>query len=362
MAQSSSAARLDNRPSLTLTRRLRARPEKVYAAWTEPENLLKWFAQSQAKPDSLRADLDVRVGGRYRISFTDEKSGEYHEVGGVYREVVPNQRLEFSWAWHSTPERESLVTVEIKPDAVGTLLTFHHEQFADEKARDNHAGVGASFLDELETGHRLNAREEHPMQPHKVVSREEWIEARKAHMAHEKEFTHARDRLSAERRALPWVKVDKAYTFDGPNGKVTLSDLFKGRNQLVVQHVMFAPDWDAACKSCSFWADGFERMVPHLAARDTTMIAISLAPVAKLEAFKKRMGWTFDWISSGNNDFNYDYGVSFTPEQIKAGNAKYNYRNHPALRPRDCPASACSTATKQATSSTPIPPTPAASI
>jgi len=163
------------------------------------------------------------------------------------------------------------------------------------------------------------------MQPHKIVSKEEWIEARKAHMAHEKQFTKARDALSEERRALPWVKVDKTYAFDGPNGKITLADLFKGKSQLVVQHVMFAPDWDEACKSCSFWADGFERMVPHLAARDTTMIAISLAPLAKLEAFKKRMGWTFDWVSSGTNDFNHDYGVSFTREQIDAGQAKYNY-------------------------------------
>ena len=163
------------------------------------------------------------------------------------------------------------------------------------------------------------------MQPHKIVSREEWIEARRTHMAHEKELLRQRDRLSEERRALPWVRVDKAYVFDGPNGKVTLADLFKGRPQLVVQHVMFRPDWEAACKSCSFWADGFERMVPHLAARDTTMIAISLADIEKLEAFKKRMGWTFDWVSSGNNDFNSDYGVTFTPEQIEAGVLKYNY-------------------------------------
>jgi predicted dithiol-disulfide oxidoreductase (DUF899 family) len=163
------------------------------------------------------------------------------------------------------------------------------------------------------------------MQPHKIVSREEWIEARKAHMAHERELIRVRDRLSEERRNLPWVKVDKNYVFDGPGGKVTLADLFKGRPQLIVQHVMYAPEWEAACKSCSFWADGFERMVPHLAARDTTMIAVSLAPVAKLEAFKKRMGWTFDWVSSGSNDFNYDYAVSFTPEQITAGDAKYNY-------------------------------------
>jgi predicted dithiol-disulfide oxidoreductase (DUF899 family) len=163
------------------------------------------------------------------------------------------------------------------------------------------------------------------MQPHKIVSRQEWIEARKAHMAREKELTRAREALAEERRGLPWVEVDKPYTFEGSNGTVTLADLFKGKPQLVVQHVMFAPDWDAACKSCSFWVDGFERMVPHLAARDTATAAVSLAPVAKLEAFKKRMGWTFDWVSSGNNDFNYDYGVSFTRGQIDAGQAEYNY-------------------------------------
>jgi predicted dithiol-disulfide oxidoreductase (DUF899 family) len=163
------------------------------------------------------------------------------------------------------------------------------------------------------------------MHQHKTVSREEWIEARKAHMAREKELTRLREELSEERRRLPWVKVDKDYVFEGPDGKLGFADLFAGRPQLVVQHVMFAPEWDAACKSCSFWVDGFERMVPHLAARDTTMVAVSRAPVAKLEAFKRRMGWTFDWFSSGGNDFNYDYGVSFTREQIDAGKAKYNY-------------------------------------
>ena len=163
------------------------------------------------------------------------------------------------------------------------------------------------------------------MQPHKIVSREEWIEARKAHMAHEKEFTKARDRLVEERQALPWVKVDQDYAFEGPNGKVGLAELFAGHNQLVVQHFMFAPDWDAGCKSCSFWADGFERMIPHLAARDTSMVAISRAPLQKLAAFKARMGWTFDWLSSGNGDFNYDYAVSFTPEAVKSGDKVYNF-------------------------------------
>lgn len=163
------------------------------------------------------------------------------------------------------------------------------------------------------------------MQPHRIVSREEWIEARKAHMAREKEFTRARDRLAEERRALPWVKVDKDYLFDGPNGRAELADLFNGRPQLVVQHFMFAPDWDAGCKSCSFWADGFERMIPHLAARDTTLVAVSRAPLAKLAAFKKRMGWTFDWHSAEGSDFNYDFAVSFTPEQIETGHTSYNF-------------------------------------
>src|SRR5258708_30511681 len=124
--------------------------------------------------------------------------------------------------------------------------------------------------------------EEPLKQAHKIVTRQEWIEARKAHLAHEKEYTNARDRLSAERRALPWVRVEQPYSFDGPCGQVTLADLFRGRSQLVVQHFMFAPDWDEGCKSCSFWADGFERMIPHLAARDTTLVAISRAPLQKL--------------------------------------------------------------------------------
>ena len=163
------------------------------------------------------------------------------------------------------------------------------------------------------------------MQPHQIVSREAWIAARKLHLAHEKELTQARERLNEERRALPWVKVVKDCVFDGPVGKATLGDLFKGRSQLVVQHFMFAPEWNEGCKICSFWADGFERMIPHLAARDTTLVAISRAPPAKIAAFKARMGWTFDWLSSGKGDFNYDYAVSFAPDAVKSGENIYNF-------------------------------------
>jgi uncharacterized protein YndB with AHSA1/START domain len=149
MVQSSAAARIDQRPSLTITRRLRASPQKVYAAWTHAENLIQWFA-AQAKPGSVKADLDVRVGGRYRISFTNQDNDEHHEVGGLYREVVPDARLQFTWAWHSTPERESLVTIEFKPDADGTLMIFRQEQFADQAARDNHERGWNKFFDVLE--------------------------------------------------------------------------------------------------------------------------------------------------------------------------------------------------------------------
>jgi uncharacterized protein YndB with AHSA1/START domain len=142
-------ADLANKPSLTLKRRLNAPPAKVYAAWTDPEKMIQWFGPSQVRAGSLNAELDVRVGGRYRISF-DSASGEYNQAGGVYREVVPNERLVFSWAWHSTPERESLVTVSLKAEGGGTLLTFHQEQFFDQAARDGHQRGWTEIFDKLE--------------------------------------------------------------------------------------------------------------------------------------------------------------------------------------------------------------------
>ena len=163
------------------------------------------------------------------------------------------------------------------------------------------------------------------MQEHSIVSREEWIEARKAHLAKEKEFTHLRDRLSAERRELPWVKIDKAYTFDGPGGQESLSDLFDGRSQLLIQHFMLGPDWQEGCPSCSFWADGYDGFVVHLAHRDVTMVSVSRAPLANIDAYKKRMAWSFKWVSSLDTDFNQDFNVSFTPEEIEKGEMYYNY-------------------------------------
>jgi predicted dithiol-disulfide oxidoreductase (DUF899 family) len=164
------------------------------------------------------------------------------------------------------------------------------------------------------------------MKNHQVVSREEWLIARKEHLAKEKEFTQLRDQLSHQRRALPWVKVEKEYVFDGPNGKETLADLFAGRSQLIVYHFMFHPSWDEGCKSCSFWADNFNNVIVHLNHRDVTMVAISKAPLARLEAFKRRMGWQFKWVSSFGTDFSRDYHVSFSEEEMAKKEMYYNYK------------------------------------
>lgn len=164
------------------------------------------------------------------------------------------------------------------------------------------------------------------MQDHKVVSREEWLVARKEHLANEKEFTRLRDQLSQDRRELPWVKVEKDYLFDGLNGKETLSDLFEGRSQLVIYHFMYGPNWEEGCPSCSFWADNFNGIVTHLNHRDINLVAVSRAPLDTLKAYKKRMGWRFKWVSSFGNDFNFDYHVSFTSEEMKKGEMFYNFR------------------------------------
>jgi predicted dithiol-disulfide oxidoreductase (DUF899 family) len=159
---------------------------------------------------------------------------------------------------------------------------------------------------------------------HKVVSRDEWIAARKAHLAKEKALTKARDQLSAERRALPWVKVEKTYVFDTPEGKKTLADLFDGRSQLIVYHFMLGPDWGEGCPSCSYLADHFDGAALHLPHRDVTLTVVSRAPLPEIAAYKKRMGWRFPWVSSYGRDFNYDFHVSFRPEQ-EEGEVYYNY-------------------------------------
>jgi predicted dithiol-disulfide oxidoreductase (DUF899 family) len=163
------------------------------------------------------------------------------------------------------------------------------------------------------------------MQPHRIVSREEWLDARKALLREEKEFTRLRDRLSAARRALPWVKVEKIYVFDTPAGRQTLAELFAGRSQLVIQHFMLGPDWKEGCVGCSFGADHIDGALVHLEHHDVSFAAVSRAPLAEIEAYKKRMGWRFKWVSSHGSDFNFDYHVSFRESDLAKGRVFYNY-------------------------------------
>ena len=163
------------------------------------------------------------------------------------------------------------------------------------------------------------------MPEHTVVSAAAWLAARQQLLLKEKEFTRLRDQLNQARRDLPWEAVTKPYVFDGPDGQQTLPELFDGRSQLVVYHFMFNPSWDDGCLHCSFWADNFNDIIVHLNHRDVTMIAVSHAPYPKLAAYEKRMGWNFKWVSAFGTDFNFDYHVSFTPEEVAAHSAFYNY-------------------------------------
>lgn len=166
---------------------------------------------------------------------------------------------------------------------------------------------------------------------HRVVSHEEWVKASTDFLAREKEFTRLRDELAEKRRALPWEEVTKTYAFEGSDGMRSLADLFEGRSQLIVYHFMFGPEWDAGCPHCSFWADNFNPVIVHLNQRDVTMLAISRAPLKKIEAYKKRMGWTFKWLSSNQTDFNFDFQASFKSEDVDAGTVFYNFKMQPPL-------------------------------
>jgi predicted dithiol-disulfide oxidoreductase (DUF899 family) len=162
-----------------------------------------------------------------------------------------------------------------------------------------------------------------------IVTRDQWITRRTALLACEKELTRLRDQVAAERRALPWVRVDRRYEFDTPEGRRALAELFEGRRQLLVQHFMLGPGWEAGCPGCSFMADHIEGAAVHLAQRDLTLLVVSRAPLAEIERFRQRMGWRFRWVSSCGTDFNHDFGVSFTPEEMARGEVDYNYTRQP---------------------------------
>jgi predicted dithiol-disulfide oxidoreductase (DUF899 family) len=160
---------------------------------------------------------------------------------------------------------------------------------------------------------------------HAVATHSEWLAAARELVAQEKAFTRERDKLSAKRRDMPWVEVDKLYTFHTPEGEKTLGDLFEGKSQLMVYHYMFAPGWDEGCPGCSFVSDHIDGALPHVESKDVKYVAVSRAPLAEFLPFKERMGWKFDWVSSAGTTFNYDFGVSFLPDDLSSGNVLYNY-------------------------------------
>ena len=175
------------------------------------------------------------------------------------------------------------------------------------------------------------------MHPMRTASREEWLRARLELLKKEKAHSRERDELTRERQALPWVRLQKKYTFDGAAGPVTLDGLFEDKSQLIVQHFMFEPEWDQGCKSCSFMADHMDPSVVHIAHRDVAYAVVSKAPLDKLEAFKARMGWSFKWVSSGESDFNRDFHVSFTEEELAASEAYHNFRDHTTFAGKEAP-------------------------
>lgn len=319
---------------LRIVRVMPASAEEVFDAWVDPESLAVWMAPGSVVRSVV--EVDARVGGRFRILMKGPDCD--HEHAGEYRVLERPRRLVFTWASEATGGRSTTVSVEIRPLGPGeSELTLTHEGLPDEAATARHRSGWGDILRNL--GEALRARggrgagaggggvmheKRAGTTGHPVVSREAWLGARTALLAKEKEFSRLRDELSRQRRALPWVKVEKQYVFEGPAGKETLSDLFQGRSQLVIYHFMFHPDSNEGCKHCSFWADSFDGNDVHLAHRDVSFLVVSRAPLAKLQAFQRRMGWSFKWVSSFATDFNHDYHVSFTPDQV-AGEAVYNY-------------------------------------
>ena len=181
----------------------------------------------------------------------------------------------------------------------------------------------------MSTSSSTEAKNAAKIENHRIISSDRWLSERKALLAREKELTRLYDQVAAERRALPWERIEKEYVFDTPEGRRTLSELFAGRRQLIVQHFMLGPGWEQGCKSCSYMADHVDGMAIHLEQRDITMVAVSRAPLTDIERFRRRMGWDFAWVSSNGNEFNFDFDVSFTPDAVGSGKVYYNYTTQP---------------------------------
>lgn len=309
---------------------------RIWEHITDPKKIAGWLMPN---------DFEATVGKKFILDCQQQG-----KVSCVVKEIVPQQKLVYSFKSRVT-KVETFVAITLAKEGKSTRLTLTHSGWdtlpPDEQGiADMFGGGWGSSLEKLgEQIQKMRAKqigviEQHQTRPeksmpkiktingikeHKVVSQKEWLAARKKLLVKEKKFSKLRDELNQQRRKLPWVKIEREYVFDGPQGKVTLAELFCGKSQLIVYHFMFGPGWEEGCPHCSFWADHYDSVTIHLGQRDTTLVVISRAPWKEIEPFKRRMGWRFKWRSSNRNDFNFDFHVSFTPREIKSGKAVYNY-------------------------------------
>lgn len=318
------SAVITGRDTLTFVRRLPGPIERVWAYLTDSTLLPTWLSQGTV------AD---RVGGEMRF-----------EMGAAGRVTAcePPHLLEYTWNEEGSgtcgPVTDSLVRWELREEAGGVRLTLTHARLPEKELVSHGAGWHA-FVDRLaaiaegrdpepfdESVERLKATYSSLVSPHRIGTHEEWLAQRLQLLEDEKELTRRSDELARRRQALPWVRIDKDYRFDTDEGPASLADLFRGNSQLLVYHFMFGPDFTAGCPSCSSIADGFNGFAVHLAHHDVTLCAVSRAPIAKLQAYKKRMNWTFPWASSYASDFNLDFQAGCTAEQQRSGSVEYNFR------------------------------------
>jgi predicted dithiol-disulfide oxidoreductase (DUF899 family)/uncharacterized protein YndB with AHSA1/START domain len=317
---------------VVVTRTFDAARELVFRMWTEPEHLARWWGPKGFT--NPVCEVDARPGGAILIHMR-APHGAVFPLMGTFREVVRPERIVFTAIVEDAqgnPAMDETTTVTFAAEGRKTRVTVRTRAVAlTPPATRMLAGMERDWSQSFDrlgavTGHQQQAspREGRAMQPHKVVSREEWLAARRAHLKNEKALTRMRDLVAAERRTLPWVKVDKRYVFDTETGKQTLADLFGRNSQLIVHHFMWRHDLDQGCPSCSLEADHAEGAIVHLENHDVSYVRVSRAPLAKLLAYKKRLGWKAKWVSSWESDFNFDYHVSFTEDEL-AGKIDYNF-------------------------------------
>jgi predicted dithiol-disulfide oxidoreductase (DUF899 family)/uncharacterized protein YndB with AHSA1/START domain len=295
------------KPSLTLKRRLKAPPAKVFRAWTDAEQILCWWGP--AGTEVLTAETDARSGGRFHVTFRTP-DGEEHGVGGMFREVVPNEKLVFTWAWRSTPERQSLVTVTCTPDGEGTLLTLFHEQFFDKPARDGHEAGWTETLERLAAYLDAEKDESSEAPLHNLRfpgESTEYRAARDALLREEIALRRQIERVAAQRRALPPGGIAQDYRFEGAGGPVKLSELFGDHDTLVAYSFMFGPQREQPCPLCTSMLSGLDGQMPDILQR-VGFAVVAGSPVERLTAFAAERGWRhLRLVSTNGNSYSRDY-------------------------------------------------------